>query len=235
MATRRKKETEKQNTYISPDDKTFPPGTIFRALAAGSDARLIETETAGRRRLTDREAEFGLAFEIGWRETLAGKIPAKMLLGVLAGTLVPEGRARCNGLTAGGGRFDVGIPEDCVGATGFWALEVGPTGGWILLLMTTYFWSLDAEKDKVVPFLTLRAIFRGTFNKTGLPPLWGLTRIETWSAVESFAAEGVVVAVVADVLVAVKVEFCWLFCCCCGGVCCCCCCCDGFCVGLTAM
>ena len=95
----------------------------------GSEARLIETETAGRRRLSGKAAEFGRLFEIGWRETLAGKIPAKMLLGVLAGILVPEGRGRFNGLRAVEGRFGVVVPDGVVGASGFCAFEVGPTGG----------------------------------------------------------------------------------------------------------
>ena len=61
-----------------------------------------------------------------------------------------------------------------------------------MLLMTTYFWSLDeAKNDNVVPFLTFVATFRGTFNRTGFPPFWGRTRIETCSEVagERFAAD----------------------------------------------
>ena len=63
-------------TYISPDERTLPS---FRALAAGSDARLMDTDTAGLLRLTGNVAAIA-AFEIGSSETLAGKIPAKTLL-----------------------------------------------------------------------------------------------------------------------------------------------------------
>lgn len=55
------------------------------------------------------------------------------------------------------------------------------TGGWILLSMTTYFWSFEAEKERVVPGFTLAATERGTLKSTGLDwgPLWGRTKIET--------------------------------------------------------
>ena len=56
-----------------------------------------------------------------------------------------------------------------------------PTGGWSLLSITVYFWSVLAEKDRVVPTLTLRATLRGTLRRTALPPAEGFTRIDTWS------------------------------------------------------
>ena len=66
------------------------------------------------------------------------------------------------------------------------ALWPVPTGGWILESITTYLWSLDAEKDKVVPTLTFKATFLGTFSSTGLEfeaACWGRTRMATWSPV----------------------------------------------------
>lgn len=61
------------------------------------------------------------------------------------------------------------------------------TGGWILLSITVYFWSLEAENDSVVPGLTLSATLRGTLSKTFFvlaPPLRGLTKIDTWSELD---------------------------------------------------
>ena len=82
------------------------------------------------------------------------------------------------------GRFCGSRLEDLFAAAAFFNVL---TGGWILLSMTVYFWSLDAEKESVVPALTFSATFRGTLSKTGLLPgfLADLTRIETWS-VEGF-------------------------------------------------
>ena len=37
-----------------------------------------------------------------------------------------------------------------------------------------------AEKDRVVPCLTLAATDLGTFSRTALPPAAGLTSIDTW-------------------------------------------------------
>ena len=47
--------------------------------------------------------------------------------------------------------------------------------------MTVYFWSVEAENERVVPIFTLRATFLGTFSSTALPPAEGLTNIDTWS------------------------------------------------------
>ena len=58
-----------------------------------------------------------------------------------------------------------------------------PTGGCILLSITVYFWSLLAEKDKVVPTFTFNATDLGTLSRTALPPPAGLTSMETWSDV----------------------------------------------------
>lgn len=55
------------------------------------------------------------------------------------------------------------------------------TGGCILLSITTYFWSFEAENDKVVPVFTFKATFLGTLSNTGLawgPPFCCLTRID---------------------------------------------------------
>jgi len=49
------------------------------------------------------------------------------------------------------------------------------------LSMTVYFWSVLAEKERVVPTLTLSATFLGTLRRTALPPPEGLTRMETCS------------------------------------------------------
>ncbi len=86
-------------SYISPDDRTLPPGTIFLAFATGppsSEVLLIETDTAGRLRLTGSGC-FDSPLEIGSSDTLAGKIPAKTLLGILPPEeLAPgDGRGRC--------------------------------------------------------------------------------------------------------------------------------------------
>lgn len=56
-----------------------------------------------------------------------------------------------------------------------------PTGGCSLLSITVYFWSVLAEKERVVPTLTLVATLRGTLSSTALPPVLGRTRMETWS------------------------------------------------------
>ena len=142
--------------YISPDDRTLPPGTIFLAFATGppsSEVRLMETETAGRLRLTGNGC-FDWPLLIGSSDTLAGKIPAKTLLGILLPEeLAPaDGRGRC--CCWKGERFcDEGVDAE---AGRCWGASAGPTGGCILLLTTTYFWSLDAENERVVPFLTWR-------------------------------------------------------------------------------
>lgn len=71
------------------------------------------------------------------------------------------------------------------------ALWPVPTGGWILESITMYLWSLDAENDRVVPTLTFKATFRGTFSSTGLEleaAFWGRTRMATWSPVGGPAA-----------------------------------------------
>ena len=71
--------------------------------------------------------------------------------------------------------------EDCEGWLAGGAGLCFPTGGWSLLSMTVYFWSVLAEKESVVPVFTLSATFRGTLRRTGLPPPEGLTRMETCS------------------------------------------------------
>ena len=58
-----------------------------------------------------------------------------------------------------------------------------------MLLKTTYFWSLDAENDRVVPIFTFTATFLGTLSSTGFPPFCGRTKIETCSARESEDAD----------------------------------------------
>ena len=47
--------------------------------------------------------------------------------------------------------------------------------------MTVYFWSVLAEKERVVPVFTLSATLRGTLRRTGLPPPEGRTSMETCS------------------------------------------------------
>ena len=165
-------------TYISPDDKI--PDEDFLNLDGGSDseARLMDTDTAGRRRFTDK-----VDFTTGSSDTLEGKSPDKLLPPLL----VPGFEFLVWKLVRGC-TDDEGCDDTLFGCFGASCL----TGGWILLLMTTYFWSLDeAENDNVVPFLTFVATFRGTFNRTGFPPFWGRTRIETCSEVagERFAAD----------------------------------------------
>ena len=61
-------------TYISPDDKI--PDEDFLNLDGGSDseARLMDTDTAGRRRFTDK-----VDFTTGSSDTLEGKSPDKLL------------------------------------------------------------------------------------------------------------------------------------------------------------
>ena len=79
------------------------------------------------------------------------------------------------------------LPEDWegLGLVGTEGLEPAglcfPTGGCSLLSITVYFWSVLAEKERVVPTLTLVATLRGTLSSTAFPPVLGLTRIDTWS------------------------------------------------------
>ena len=62
-----------------------------------------------------------------------------------------------------------------------------------MLSITTYFWSLEAEKERVVPVLTFKATFLGTLSKTGFvlfPLFCCFTRIDTWSEVELVFDDG---------------------------------------------
>ena len=75
--------------------------------------------------------------------------------------------------------------------------------GWILLSITTYFWSFEAENESVVPVLTFKATFLGTLSNTGfvlLPLFCCFTRIDTWSEVELVFDDGGLELVVVSTL-----------------------------------
>ena len=86
---------------------------------------MIETETAGRFRLTGNVFE-DWPLAIGSRETLAGKIPANTLAALFL-EMLPIGLGRCMGMN------EVLPPDDllgCVGAAGWPDFRgEGPTGG----------------------------------------------------------------------------------------------------------
>ena len=124
------------------------------------------------------------------REVRAGGgVGFLMLAGRGGGAGRPEGTGEARGPAPGAtGRMET--PEGSEGSLAVLVLVLAgagagglclPTGGWSLLSITVYFWSVLAEKDRVVPTLTLRATLRGTLRRTALPPAEGFTRIDTWS------------------------------------------------------
>ena len=126
-----------------------------------------------------------------WREgagrpevTGEGRVPAPGFTGRIE---TPEGReGSClpelaMGLEAG---------TEGLGAEGL----CFPTGGCSLLSITVYFWSVLAEKERVVPTLTLVATLRGTLSRTAFPPVLGRTRMDTCSVGGLLGAAGLVLA-----------------------------------------
>ena len=133
-----------KTTYTSPDASTFDPvGKFILPALAGLDGPLVMVNPGLLLRLAKALLP-DLTLEVFITDRDGGK--GSLLLG--------EGRG---GTPRGGGCWEVAGPP----------LRV-PTGGCILESITMYFWSLEAEKERVVPTLTFRATFRGTFSKTGL-------------------------------------------------------------------
>ena len=134
----------KKNTYTSPEASTFDPvGKFILPALAGLDGPLVMVNPGLLLRLAKALLP-DLTLVVFITDRDGGK--GSLLLG--------EGRGW--GTLRGDGCWEVGPP-----------LRV-PTGGCILESITMYFWSLEAEKERVVPTLTFMATFRGTFSKTGL-------------------------------------------------------------------